>query len=37
MDVKGAQKINLLLLKEFDKYCRKHDIKYRLALFGDTL
>lgn len=30
MDVKGAQKINLLLLKEFDKYCRKHDIKYRL-------
>ena len=30
MDVKKAQKINLLLLKEFDEYCTKHNIKYRL-------
>ncbi|MBR3289046.1 MAG: LicD family protein [Lachnospiraceae bacterium] len=30
MDVKKAQKINLLLLKEFDRFCRAHDIKYRL-------
>ena len=30
MDIKRAQKINLMLLKEFDRFCRKHDIKYRL-------
>ncbi len=30
MDIKRAQKINLMLLKEFDRFCCKHDIKYRL-------
>ena len=30
MDVKKAQKINLLLLKEFDRFCKLYDIKYRL-------
>ena len=30
MDIKKAQKINLLLLKEFDRFCSSHDIKYRL-------
>ena len=30
MDIKQAQNINLLLLKEFDAFCKKHDIKYRL-------
>ena len=30
MDIKNAQKINKILLIEFDKYCNKHNIKYRL-------
>ena len=35
MDVSKAQKINKILLYEFDKYCEKHNIKYRVE--GGTL
>lgn len=30
MDIKKAQSINLLLLKEFDRFCKKHNVEYRL-------
>ena len=30
MDINEAKKINKIILYEFDKYCEKHNIKYRL-------